>query len=46
MEKEVDISKVKKEKKAPEALLTPAADISPGSTPPAQSIEGKFLIWF
>lgn len=46
MEKEVDVSKVKKEKKAPEALLTPAVDISPGSTQPAQSIEGKFLIWF
>lgn len=46
MEKQVKVSKAKSEKKVKEAAESPAIERSPFPTQPAQSIEGKFLIWF
>lgn len=46
MEKQVKVSKAKSEKKIKEATESPAIEMSPVSTQPAQNIDGKFFIGF
>lgn len=43
LEKEAQISSAKTEKRGKEPSVAPAAEISPVSSQPAQSIEGKLL---
>lgn len=46
IEKQVKTSKAKSEKKVKEEAGSGAKETSPVPAQPAQSIEGKFLIWF
>lgn len=46
LDKQVKVSKAKAEKKVKEAAESSVKETSPPLTQPAQSIEGKCVLWF